>query len=218
MIQSNALQIPLKDESVQMCCTSPPYWGPALDFNPQYGYTCSTMRQKNGCFGKGYTYREPKVFWNKRWLEKEYRLEQKAATQIANEQDWNENTIYYWLKKHGIEIRAMAEIRKIKKWGLSGKVNGMYGRTGKTNPNWKGGVAPERQELYSSEEWSKAVSFVWKRDTAACQVCFVSGGRGKIQLHIHHIKSFALHSELRCNVKNLILVCKPCHNKLHSRG
>ncbi len=27
MIQSNALNIPLKDESVQMCCTSPPYWG-----------------------------------------------------------------------------------------------------------------------------------------------------------------------------------------------
>ncbi len=164
------------------------------------------------------THRNPKLFWNKEWLTSQYLLLKKSASQIANENGCKENNILSWLKKHGIETRSTEEIRKIKKWGLSGKQNGMYGRTGKTNPNWKGGVAPERQALYTSRKWSKAVSFVWKRDNAACQVCFVSGGRGKLQLHVHHIKSFALHPELRCSVRNLILVCKPCHNKLHSRG
>jgi hypothetical protein len=27
LIQSNAIQIPLRDESVQLCCFSPPYFG-----------------------------------------------------------------------------------------------------------------------------------------------------------------------------------------------
>lgn len=129
----------------------------------------------------------------------------------------SENNILYWLKKHKIKTRSMVEIRKVKTWGLSGKQNGMYGRTGKNNPNWRGGVAPERQTLYASQEWSEVVSVVWERDKATCQVCLTKKDDSDRQFHIHHIKSFALHEKIRCAEKNLILVCKPCHNKLHSR-
>ena len=174
--------------------------------------------ENSGQFKKGYTYRKHKPYWEKDWLQDEYTSLNKSANQIAKEMGCTENNILYWLKKHKIKTRSMVEVRKVKTWGLRGKQNGMYGRTGDSNPNWKGGVAPERQALYSSREWSKAVSSVWKRDKATCQVCPVSGGRGKLQLHIHHIKSFAVHPELRCSVENLILVCKSCHNKLHSRG
>jgi len=43
VIQANALHIPLKDESVQMVCTSPPYWGLR-----DYG-TATWEGGKNGC-------------------------------------------------------------------------------------------------------------------------------------------------------------------------
>ena len=86
----------------------------------------------------------------------------------------------------------------------------MYGKTGEANPNWKGGVTPERQALYSSLEWAEVVKVVWARDKAICQRC---GEPGK---HIHHIVSFAV-PELRADADNLILLCRDCHSWVHSR-
>ena len=174
-------------------------------------------RNKKGQFLKGHHWREAKPYWNKEWLINQYISSEKSASQIATENGCTENNILYWLNKHGIKTRSAEEVRKIKKWGLSGKQNGMYGRTGKSNPNWKGGVAPERQVMYSSNEWSEAVFAVWERDKSTCQECSTKKDDSKRQFHIHHIKSFALHSELRCDVDNLLLVCKSCHNKLHSK-
>ncbi len=173
--------------------------------------------KNSGQFKKGYTYREHKPYWDKGWLQNEYTSLNKSANQIAKEMGCTENNILYWLKKHKIKTRSMAEVRKVKTWGLKGKQNGMYGRTGRSNPNWKGGVAPERQALYSSREWSKAVSAVWKRDKATCRVCFTRKDESDKQFHLHHIKSFAQHIESRLDVDNLLLVCKSCHNKLHQK-
>lgn len=174
-------------------------------------------RNKKGQFLKGQHWREAKPYWNKGWLVNQYLSLRKPAAQIATENGCKENNILYWLNKHGIKTRSVVEVRKIKTWRLSGKQNGMYGRTGKSNPNWKGGVAPERQALYSSREWSKVVSVVWKRDKATCQMCTTKKDESDKQFHVHHIKAFALYPKLRCDADNLLLVCKPCHNKLHSK-
>jgi hypothetical protein len=59
-------------------------------------------------------------------------------------------------------------------------------------PAWKGGITPERQQFYSTEEWSDAVKGVWKRDNAICQNCKKHHNTTKSRgtFHIHHIVSF----------------------------
>lgn len=98
---------------------------------------------------------------------------------------------------------------------LAGKNNGMYGRTGKSNPRWKGGTTPERHALYSSLKWKDAIKKVWARDDGYCQRCNKKSN-GRNLFHIHHIKSFSDYPELRCEVSNLILFCAKCHHWVHS--
>lgn len=94
----------------------------------------------------------------------------------------------------------------------------MKGRKGKDTPNWKGGLTPERQALYSSKDWSAVVKKIWSRDKAICQMCGKNhntvDNRGTF--HIHHIVSFDV-KELRLNVDNLILLCRECHLWVHSK-
>ena len=176
------------------------------------------MRNKNGKFGKGYTYRNPKPYWDKKWLWEEYVTKKKSATQIAKEQNCHKNNIYSFLKKHSIPTRTMKQIRKIKKWGLSGKSNGMYGKTGKQNPNWNGGHSPERQSIYARSAWKKLAKTILARDKYRCQLC----GTGHLHkegygLVVHHIKAWSLYPELRFEHKNLQTLCVNCHKKIHSR-
>lgn len=167
-------------------------------------------RSKDGRFLKGSHWRERKPYWDKEWLYNEYCNRNKSANDIAKEQGITENGILFWLKKHNIKTRIMTEVRKIKKWGLSGKLNGMYNRRGKDNPRWRGGITPDRQSFYCSEEWVDVCKSVWKRDHAECQRCGVTGE------HIHHIVSFEV-IELRAKLDNLVLLCKRCHNWVHSK-
>lgn len=62
-----------------------------------------------------------------------------------------EGAIFYWLSRCGIARRTVSQARSIKKWGLYGKSNPMYGRIGNANPNWRGGVTPERQLFLKNE-------------------------------------------------------------------
>lgn len=93
----------------------------------------------------------------------------------------------------------------------------MKGRKGALSTNWKGGITPERQAVYRSDEWKAAVKVVWKRDNATCQRCGkqhnTAANRGTFD--IHHIVSFEV-IELRCVVSNLVLLCEPCHYWVHS--
>jgi 5-methylcytosine-specific restriction endonuclease McrA len=88
----------------------------------------------------------------------------------------------------------------------------MAGRTGSTNPNWKGGVTPERQALYASAEWRRVARAVRKRD-GGCVEC---GQR--TDLHVHHIKSFAEHPDLRLDPDNLVTLCRAHHHDKHRKG
>lgn len=166
-------------------------------------------------FKKGQHWREPKPYWNKEWLYNEYVTKKRSSQEIASEFGCKDSNILYFLRKYDLPIRTVSEARVIKHWGLSGEANGMYGRNGADNPHWKGGISPERQTLYSSQEWSEAIKVVWRRDRATCQRC------QKIktacdEYHIHHITSFAA-KELRAVPNNLVLLCKDCHNFVHSK-
>lgn len=173
------------------------------------------MRNKKGQFTKGYTYRKPKPYWDRNWLWEEYREKKKSAKQIAEEQGCEEMNIIYFLRKLNIPRWTMKEIRERKYWGVKGKQNGMYGKTGRLNSHWKGGITPERQALYSSLEWADVIKKVWKRDNYSCQRC----GKRKIsqeEYHIHHIISFK-DKKLRLALNNLVLLCKDCHHFVHSK-
>ena len=174
------------------------------------------MRQNKGQFKKGQHWRKPQPFWDRDYLFNLYHTMQWSASEIAAEHECKENNILYWLKKHDIPRRSIKEAREVKHWGLIGEANGMYGRVGEDNPHWQGGITPERQALYASREWAKAVAKVWKRDNATCQRCRELKSVGA-QFHIHHIKGFAC-VELRAYTPNLVLLCKECHNFIHSKA
>ena len=92
----------------------------------------------------------------------------------------------------------------------------MKGKRGAETTNWKGGVTPERQGHYSSEEWKAAVAVVWRRDNATCQRCARRKADDRaFPFDIHHIVSFA-YVPLRSDPLNLVLLCEPCHYWVHS--
>lgn len=84
-------------------------------------------------------------------------------------------------------------------------------RSGKNNPNWKGGVSPLRQIIRGSFAIKKWRISIFKRDYYTCQMpnC---GLRGVI-LNAHHIKTFSKYPELRFNISNGITLCVNCHKK-----
>ena len=82
------------------------------------------------------------------------------------------------------------------------------------HPNWKGGVTSERFCFYAMGDWKNMAKFVRKRDKYICQNC--DGEENGIPFHVHHMVSFAT-KELRLNPDNLVLVCKKCHNWIHSK-
>lgn len=121
-------------------------------------------------------------------------------------------------KHHTDETRATLSVAASKpKPYLRGERNGMHGRRGKDNPNYRGGNTPERQRIYASGEWIAVVRFVYARDNYTCARCGKKKG-GKHSLHAHHIKSWAEHPELRLNADNLITLCRPCHLWVHSNA
>lgn len=171
-------------------------------------------RNKKGQFVKGEHWRQPKPHWDYDWLYHKYIIEQKSVMDIAKIVGCKRSNIQYWLTKHKIPTRSISEVRKLKYWGAVGSTNGMYGKTKENNPNWNGGCTPDRQAIYSSIEWSNLVKQVWKRDKATCQRCKTKK-IGNNQYHIHHIESFS-NKEKRLDINNLILLCKKCHEWVHS--
>lgn len=86
------------------------------------------------------------------------------------------------------------------------------------HPNsWKGGAAPERQLVYGSKEWKKAVRIVWRRDNATCQLCGTHYQRDMKTFEIHHIYPFATYKKFRTNPDALVLLCHDCHKFVHSK-
>ena len=101
-------------------------------------------------------------------------------------------------------------------------VHYLTGKSPEENPHWKGGITPERQRFYHSDEWQAASKFVWQRDGGTCQRCGLNEcepmGNGRIRkLSIHHIAPFG-NEELRAAPSNLVLLCTKCHRWVHGKA
>lgn len=186
----------------------------------------------------------------KEWLEQKYLVEKLSMPEIGKLVKRDPSRVEDWLKDFGIQTRPrglntetqfklggsgwagrrhseeskekirQARIREGSVPYLKNGIHHLKGKRGAETTNWKGGATPERQAFYSSIEWKRAVSSVWKRDNATCQKClldFRRVDRNVVSFHIHHIVSFAVR-ELRCELSNLILLCNSCHRWVHSRA
>jgi hypothetical protein len=181
------------------------------------------------------------------WLYQKYIVERLDCVQIGKLVDRDSKTVWKWLRDANIPTRkrgASENLLHATKQGMLGKThspetreklrqarlkdghvpylkNGVHhlkGKKGADTPNWKGGVTPDRQFVYGTQEWKDAVKTVWKRDNATCQRCGLRHKVAKqqqITFDIHHIVSFAV-VELRCEPSNLVLLCEPCHYWVHS--
>ena len=187
------------------------------------------MRDSKGRFKKGMSaspetqfkpgqhWRKPQAFRDKDWLIENYIEQQRSTGEIAKEFGVTDGAIIFWLRKHDIQRRNVSEARSIKYWGNSGSDNPMWNKRGELNPRWLGGITPERQAFYTSEEWKSACSSVWNRDKATCRRCgLYKEDSPDMPFHIHHIVSFADES-LRADPNNLVLLCEVCHHFVHSK-
>lgn len=189
----------------------------------------------------------PQLPVTREWLYQKYVEEGLDCTQIGKLTNRDSKTVWYWMKRYNIPTRKRGttnNFRFAKQHGRLGKThtpevrerlrqarfkdghvpylkNGVHhlkGKRGQETPNWRGGVTPERQDVYGSQAWKNAVKAVWKRDNATCQRCGLhhrEARRRGITFDIHHIVSFAV-KELRCEISNLVLLCEPCHYWIHS--
>lgn len=182
---------------------------PTYDDGPVTIYTGDC--RAGGRFVKGHHWRPRQPWWGRDWLQTEYVTKGRSAAEIAREGGCTENNILFWLGKHGIPCRSMSEVRRLKRWGSYGESNPMYGRRGALNPNWKGGLTPARQALYSTPEWKRFERAVVRRDPA-CRLC----GATKA-LELHHVIPFSEAPLLIMDPGNVIRVCRSFHQSIRGQ-
>lgn len=86
--------------------------------------------------------------------------------------------------------------------------------SGKRHPFWKDGITPINIKVRTSLEYKLWRKAIFERDNWTCIWC---GKRG-VELHVDHIKSFALYPELRFAIDNGRTLCKRCHKKTKTYG
>jgi hypothetical protein len=85
------------------------------------------------------------------------------------------------------------------------------------HPSWQGGITPERQEFYATQEWRDVSRKVWERSGGRCESCDeLRTAHRDTPFHIHHIVRFRVR-HLRAVLGNLVLLCPDCHRWVHSR-
>ncbi len=81
--------------------------------------------------------------------------------------------------------------------------------------NWRGGrTTRERKILMGRREYSLWRASVLERDSWTCQTCGVRG----VELHSHHIKSWAEYPKLRYEIDNGVTLCRACHELTYKKN
>lgn len=182
----------------------------------------------------------------KEWLADQYTTQGRNCVQIGAALSRDPKTIWAWMKHYGIPTRPrghdvshlpvgrppgfkLTEEHKEslraarlkdgrKPYMMPDGSHAMKGRIGPAHHGWKGGLTPERQSFYSSEEWKSACKAVWARAGAKCERCGTHHNTTQHRgtFHVHHRITFMVR-ELRADLSNLALLCAPCHRFVHSR-
>ena len=129
--------------------------------------------------------------------------EQRSTPEIADALGLSSVTIGEWLKAEGVELRKSPTERtryKLREANI-----------GEKRYNWKGGVTPARVQERTSLLMKLAREACFRRDGYQCRVCGSRGGT----LNAHHVWPFHRFPELKYDVRNLMTLCKQCHDQFH---
>lgn len=117
---------------------------------------------------------------------------------------WNKNKVNIYSREI---LQRMSKSASRPKPYLRGKNNGMYGRIGKLNPNWRGGLSYYPYHYSFNKLLKRNIKI---RDNYTCQFC----GKYSLEsnsLDIHHID----YDKSNSNSINLITLCKKCNTKVN---
>jgi len=174
------------------------------------GKTCNDIARGIG--------RDPKRVWG--WFN-QYGIKLNSRGGKSSSGSFKKGESIWWGRKHKQETKDKIREVRIKDGHVPYLRNGEHWLKSvdtKYHPNYKGGITPERLQVYSSIEWVDAVKKVWKRDNATCQRCGKHQSQEKeVKFNIHHIVSFA-NKDLRTDPNNLVLLCFKCHKWVHSKA
>jgi predicted DNA-binding protein YlxM (UPF0122 family) len=165
------------------------------------------------------------IIVSKQQLSDMYYGKRLSMRQIAKELNCSQTTVWkhmthYELKRRersdamkmitkSMEHRQkLADVRRSKGIGIGDK-----------NHAWKGGVGKKVNDrnIAGLVYWKNSVK---RRDGFRCQMCGVDGlvecphCGTKPSLHVHHIKSWIHHPELRLDISNGVTLCEKCHRGL----
>lgn len=152
-----------------------------------------------------------------------------SMAQIAEHFGVGETVVFKRIKEYGVTLKGFEsgghraktgkkfsdEHRKNLSSSLIGKM------AGEGNPRWKGGSTEENLRLRRTGAYIKWKKSSLERAGNKCQECGALGGNiceccgTKVILHVHHVKPFAKHPELRFDPANSEVLCPKCHRSRH---
>lgn len=150
-------------------------------------------------------------------MERAYIGNRRSCGEIARDIGCTEANVIFWLRKHDIPRRTIAEARAVKHWGATGVANPMFGKTGALNPRFVDGGSPERQKMYARCEGKEFIRAILARDGFRCRRCS-SKSTGPRTLHVHHLRPWAGNPTLRFDPLNVVTLCQRCHHWVHSKS
>lgn len=120
-------------------------------------------------------------------------------------------------RQHTPETRAkISDAAKKQSSRPSGQFHPYFGAYGDSNPNYKHGKSPDRQRIYSTYQWRCLIEFVYIRDGGKCRRCHCQIEAKHKQQHHHHFWSWDEYPEFRLHPDNVMLICRECHEWIHS--
>lgn len=154
------------------------------------------------------------------WLGKKRSLEDRQKMSLAKIGRYNGENNPFFGKKHTHEtiekLKILLKGRRAAHPFPKGHIPWNKGikshNSGENHYNWQGGLTPKNTKIRNSIEYKLWRKSVFERDNYTCQNCGVKG----VYFHADHIKSFALHPELRFQLSNGRTLCVPCHKKTPS--
>lgn len=192
----------------------------------RYGVTIGAVAHKLKAWGiKGAHAPGPKPSFNPDPKELADLYSRMSMREIAVHFGVGETVVFHRIKQAGLTPVSRSERLKGRLKSDSHRANlsaALVGNlVGERNPNWKGGVSGEARRGRNT-----ALHRTWKQavlEAAAyhCQRCGVEQGSrcdccGHIRrLHVHHIKTYAKHPELRYSPDNGEALCEKCHFAEH---
>lgn len=156
-------------------------------------------------------------------LERLYR--KMSMREIARHYGVGETVVFTRIKEAGLTAISRSERLTGKSKSpehVAKQAAAMKGKwAGENNPQWRGGVMPERKLARSNPEYRKWKEAVLLAADHRCQGCGVENGTRcgccdhVIRLHAHHIRHFAEYPEGRYDPANGKALCEKCHRAEH---